>query len=495
MGQKAKTRFDYELLHDEVTGSCFKCRYINPNKVTNFAVDCGLFQEKAYLERNNKLPFDAKELSYVFLTHIHADHCARLPMLYHNGYKGNVYTTHISKELLPITLSNSYYLLSNESKKNHTPLLYTEEDLKTTYKNTLGFEYNKFIKLDEYISVMFLGNGHLLGAACIYLKLSYPGEKDINVLFTGDYSSKNRFFNVIEIPDEILEEPVTVIQEATYGYMKSSEIEYILEENVKRAVKQNKTIVFPAFAIGRYQEIVYLVNTWKKRGVVPKRYKIYLDGVMPFEYNEKYLKFASFLKPEMRKFIPDDAIRVVSNMDSTKNKTKQKSKGKKKSKKQKIVLRESVIKSTKPKIIISTSGMGSHGSSYEYITSMRYRNDVLFHFLGYLAEGTLGRALQDEEEYGRKNPNCEDVPFEHAETKFTKELSTHDKQDQQLKFLKKFKKINCLSINHGNFTAVNKYYDYVKTHSTIKNIQILNSRTVYRIGPYGFIKSFTKETN
>lgn len=491
MGYKAKMYLDYQVLHDEVTGSCIYCTLHLPNRVIKFLVDCGLFQEKDYLERNQAFPFEPKDFEYVFLTHIHADHCARIPMLYHRGYRGKVYTSYISKELLPITLTNSCRLLSAQAAKEHKSLLYTEEDLKTTIDNTVGHVYNEFIKVDNNISIMFLGNGHLLGAACIYMRISYPGEEDINVLFTGDYSPCNTFFEVLDIPDEILSKPVTIIQETTYGYMHSREIKRTLENNVKQAIKENKTIVFPAFAIGRYQEIEHLVQNWMKSGLIPKRYKVYLDGSMPFEYNEKYTKFAPILKPNMRKFVPKDAKRVKATTEVDEKKSKKK-KLKKNKNELKVIARDTVINSRKPKIIIATSGMGTYGPSYEYITSLKYRSDVLIHFLGYLAEGTLGRILQDEEAYKQKHGLDFKENEEHAQIKFTNELSFHAKKDELLDFLKKFRKINCLLLNHGNFDSTKKYHEYVKKRITIKDIETLNSSTVYRIGAYGFIKSFTK---
>lgn len=492
MGYKANMYLDYQVLHDEVTGSGIYATLHLPEKVTHFLVDCGLFQEKSYLERNESLPFDPKELSYVFLTHIHSDHCARIPMLYNKGYKGDVYTSYISKELLPITLDNSCKIITSNATKSHKLPIYTTDDLEETYAHVLGFDYNKFIKVDDNISIMFLENAHLLGAACIYIRISYPGEQDINLLFTGDYSPTNTFFEINEFPEEILNAPVTIIQETTYGHMHSREIKNTLEQNVKDAIAQNKTIVFPAFAIGRYQEMEYLVQTWCKKGIIPKRYQICLDGVMPFQYNDKFKKFSFILKQNTKDFVPKDAKRVVTAMPEEKNKKEETKKKKKKKKKDKIkvITRETVLKSQKPKIIISTSGMGTYGPSNEYITSLKNRKDVLIHFLGYLAEGTLGRYLQEElkkDDYSTFNDT-----EEHADIKFTNELSRHAKKDQLLAFLKKFRKINCLLLNHGNFSSSEKYSNYVKERLNIKDIEILNSKTIYRVGAYGFIKSYKK---
>lgn len=495
MGQKANMYLDYEIMHDEVTGSGIHCTFHCPTMVLEFLVDFGLFQEKDYVYRNNILSFDPKKLSYVFLTHIHTDHCGRLPMLYKNGYKNKIHTTEISKILLPTSLDNTCEIL-NHSRKENMPI-YGPSDLEKTYKNICGHKYNKFIKLNENMSVMFLGNGHIFGAACIFMKFSYPGEKDINVVFTGDYSNKNVFFEIPDIPKSILNTPVTVIQEATYGSTKTSDIKYTLVENIKQAIRQNKTILFPAFSIGRYQEAEYLVKCLQNKHIIPRRYNVYLDGVMPHEYNEKLSKLSNFFKPNTKNFTPYNSYKVVTEInkdDKQKKSKKSKKTGRKKNKNNnlKLAVRDKVINSTAPKIVISSSGMGSYGPSYEYIINWLCRKDVLIQFLGYMAEGTLGRILQEislGEEYTTHN---EQVITKKADIKFTNETSSHAKQNELIEFLNMFKKINFLSINHGNISSMNEYARVCKETTKIKNIIVLNSREVYRIGAYGFIKSFKK---
>lgn len=487
MGQKANMYLDYEVMHDEVTGSGIYCTLRLPDKEIKFLVDFGQFQEKDYIYRNNLLCFDPKELSYVFLTHIHTDHCGRIPMLYKNGYKNKIYTTNISKRLLSVSLDNTCEILNN-SKKEYNPI-YNKKDLDITYKNTCGYEYNTLIKLSENISIMFLGNGHLFGASCIYMNFSYKNEKDINVIFSGDYSSRNVFFEVPEIPKFILNSPVTITQEATYGATKTSEIEYTLLNNVKQAIRENKSILFPAFSIGRYQEAEYFVKCLQDEHIIPKRYKVYLDGVMPHEYNEKLEKIKNLFKPNSKNYTPYKAYKVVTNIEEFSKKSK-KFLQKKKNKKLKVATREKVINSTDPKIVISSSGMGSFGPSYEYITKWLSRSDVLIQFLGYMAEGTLGRMLQEisfGENYTTQN---EQIIIKKADVKFTNETSSHAKQDELLEFLNKFNKINCLFINHGNAHCKNEYAKVAKQNTNAKNVIVLNSKEIYRIGAYGFIKKY-----
>ncbi len=94
--------------------------------------------------------------------------------------------------------------------------------------------YNETIRVNDNVKITFLNNGHLVGAALILVQISYPEYEDINLLFTGDYNNKNMFFDVNPIPKWILELPLTVIQESTYGDMDSTEIKEIFKENIKK---------------------------------------------------------------------------------------------------------------------------------------------------------------------------------------------------------------------------------------------------------------------
>ena len=111
-----------------------------------------------------------------------------------------------------------------------------------------------------------LNNGHLVGAALILVQISYPGYEDINLLFTGDYNNKNIFFDVKPIPKWILDLPLTVIQESTYGDMDSSEIRETFKENVKNRLKNDGTVLALVFSLGRAQEILYTLKCMQKRG-------------------------------------------------------------------------------------------------------------------------------------------------------------------------------------------------------------------------------------
>lgn len=472
MGQKANNGYvDILCAHPYVTGSSFHgITHIPNGEVSEFLTDCGLFQEEPCLSRNEKLNFNPCKISNVFLTHAHADHLGRIPMLYKQGYTHMVHTTSLTQDLMRIALKNSAKVLADTAKAQRKQPIYAISDVDKTMNNVIGYDYNKRININKNMLVTFLGNGHIFGASSILLRVKLLNGNYVNILFTGDYATDNIFFDVPEYPKEIYDLPLIVFQEATYGDSFSWEKKPVLKDNVANAIKDGKDILFPAFSLGRYQEIMHLVRTWQNEGIIPNFVKIILDGSLPLEYNQLFRKNKMLLKPDVKIFTPRNCVKAS-----------------------KMILKDDIINDPTQKIIISSSGMGTYGPSSEYIEKMLPRKNVLIHFLGYMAEGTYGRKLQD-------TPTGELVILrdgrliqKNAQVEFTNELSAHAKADELLDYLKKFNNIKFLGINHGEPLKTQAYASYVKKNTNIKDVFVLNDKTTYRFNEYGLVKSFTNQ--
>lgn len=467
MGQKANSGYvDVICAHSGVTGSSFhSTTHFLDDSLDEFLIDCGIFQEEAFLNRNDRLTFNPCNINNVFLTHAHADHLGRIPMLYNLGYNNMVHTSNLTQDLMEKALNNSAKLLLETSKAQRKKPIYTIVDVNKTMNHVIGYDYNKKINLSKNMLVTFLGNGHILGAASILLNIKLAKGKYVNMLFTGDYADKNIFFDIPEYPKEIYDLPLIVFQEATYGDSFSWNKKMVLKENVSKAIKEGKDILFPAFSLGRYQEIMYLIRKWQNEGIIPKHVKIYLDGNLPLEYNQLYKKNKIFLKPEVKIFKPHNCTKVS-----------------------KILSKDAIINEKVQKIIISSSGMGTYGPSATYIEKMLPKRNVLIHFLGYMAEGTYGRKLQD-------TPIGESVFLrdgriiqKNAQVEFTDELSAHSRADELLNYLQRFNNIKFLGINHGTTKQTQAYASYVKKNTNIKDVFVLNEKTTYRFNEYGLVK-------
>ena len=291
MGCKSRFHVDIMDVHNEVTGSCHLCVVIFPNgDKLKFLVDCGLFQQEEGDELNKRMLFNADDIAFCMVTHNHVDHTGRLPLLVKNGFRGRIYTTETTCNLLPEALNDSYSVLKSRAKTGGTLPIYGEEDVAHAVALCTACSYNETIEITESVRVNFFENAHLPGAALILVRISYHGCEDINLLFTGDYNNRSVFQNNVCIPQWVLDLPVTVIQESTYGDTNSDEIEPCFDRNLLKAVEQDWTILTPVFSLGRAQEIPYRLKCLQAAGLLDVKVPIYLDGKLAIRYTNMYLK-------------------------------------------------------------------------------------------------------------------------------------------------------------------------------------------------------------
>lgn len=330
MGLKKRFYVDIQTLNSAVTGSLHLCVAKFPdNETIRFIVDCGLFQERVEKVKgeenkenindilNKTFPFCESNLNFALVTHNHVDHIGRLPLLYKNGYTGKTFMSVPTKELIRPALNDSGKVLRETAKRKHVASLYTDADISTAISNFCSVPYEEsFYLVPGKIKVTFFKNGHLVGAALILVQLySLFTNEVINLLFTGDYNNKNMFFNVPELPDWLYELPVTIIQESTYGDTDSQNIEECFEENILRGIYNKKTIVVPAFSLGRYQEVLFFLQKLQKKGALGINTPIKADGKLAAVYTNMFLNNPSLgLDPKMTHFIPEN-VEFISGSD------------------------------------------------------------------------------------------------------------------------------------------------------------------------------------
>ncbi len=466
MGQKERFYVDIMAAHPEVTGSCNLLIAKFPNgESVKFVVDCGLFQERIYSEYNRSLPFIADDIDFVLLTHNHIDHSGRLPFLYSAGYRGPIYTSISTTILLPLGLGDSYRVLKDTAKRQNEKCLYSESDVDGAIQLVRGVRYEEEVQVHPRVTATFFKNGHLMGAGLILVRISFPDYNDINLLFTGDYNDKNMFFDVPKLPKEVTELPLTIIQESTYGTMNSSEIKPCFEENVLRCVAHSGTVVATMFSLGRGQEIPYIIKCMQERDLDPN-IPIYYDGKLAIRYTGLHLKGGLDIKPEMKDFLPQN----LTYVDKT--------------------TRRSVIESPGPKIILTTSGMGSYGPAQTYIPEFISNRNAMIHFTGYCAEDTMGYNLK----HAQAGTDVEVgglVVRKRAEVEFTNEYSAHAKADEMIKFLEQFKNLKLILVNHGNTDVKKKFAARVLDEVETKYVGILSREYFYRVCPFGLVKTMS----
>ena len=186
---KADMYVDIVALHSEVTGSCNICTVRLPDqRKLKFIVDCGLFQEEKYQKENYYLPFDPKEIDFALVTHNHIDHIGRIPKLYKDGFEGPTFASTTTSELMSYALNNTAEIFEAALSQNQGKVrramhdssipvylsnlmsapLFDKDDVSLAMDNVYGLEYNRRVKIDPNVSVMFAQNGHLLSRSEVY---------------------------------------------------------------------------------------------------------------------------------------------------------------------------------------------------------------------------------------------------------------------------------------------------------------------------------------
>jgi metallo-beta-lactamase family protein len=374
-----------------VTGSCF----LLETKNTSMLVDCGMYQgRKADTELNEAdFPFNVGDLDYIFLTHSHIDHSGRIPKIYKDGFKGEILATKACVELCSIMLPDSGHIQEFENEwinrkreragKEPVEPLYTSQDAIDSMKLFRSIEYNEIINVNNEVSVRFNDAGHILGSAVIEVWL-YEGEKEIKLVFTGDLGNH-------DIP--ILREP-SIIKSADYLICESTYGDRLHEDNKDKFDKfmnaildtldRGGNIIIPSFAVGRAQEIIYELN--KQYGKDDPKFNkllktpVFVDSPLAINATEIFRNNVEFFDEEAQNYIEaGDHPLDFENLKFTRTADESKA--------------LNAIPGSK--IIISASGMCDAGRIKHHLKHNLWRKDSTVLFVGYQAQGTLGRKIVD----------------------------------------------------------------------------------------------------
>ena len=441
---------------DGVTGSCHLIR----TEKHQILLDCGQFQGGKVEEQKNfeEFPFDPTEIDCMILSHAHIDHCGRIPLLVKRGFKGDIYCTDATADLLEVMLKDSGYIHEKEAewknKKNQRagrPLvepLYTFNDAMDSLKYVKPVLYDQLIEINEDMKIVFNDAGHILGSAITEIWVS-EGEEVSKIVFTGD-------LGVMERP--ILRNPVKikkadyVIMETTYGnrlHPSNSLNVKELMDIIRKTAKRGGTTVIPSFAVGRTQELIYELNrVYDSDSEYRKDFEdlmVYIDSPMATTATEVFKRNAQVFDEETKEFITrGDNPLDFKNLQFTR------------SSQESMMLNAN----NKPKVIISASGMCEAGRIRHHLKHNLWdaRNSIIF--VGYQAEGTLGRMLVE----GAKEITLFNEKIEcKAEIHNLEGFSGHADRDGLIDWLKGLEKQpKQIFLVHGEMDAKEEFAKTVK---------------------------------
>lgn len=371
----------------EVTGSC---HYLSVGS-KNILVDCGMEQGiKAY--ENAELPIEEALVDYVLLTHAHVDHSGMLPGLYAKGFRGQILATEATADLCSIMLRDCAHIQMQEAEwKNRKAkrnsgiepheAIYTMEDADGVIKRIVPCKYNRMIDLCEGVRVRFTDVGHLLGSASIEVWMRENGiEKKI--VFSGDIGNTNQ--PIIKDPEKT-EEADYVVMEATYGdrIHSTERPDYVneLTQILQETFDAGGNVVIPSFAVGRTQEMLYFLRQIKEEKRIKRHtnFPVYVDSPLAVEATEIFQK-------NVIDYFDKDAMALVNkginpirfpglHLTITSDESK------------------AINFDSTPKVIISASGMCEAGRIRHHLKHNLWRPECTVLFVGYQANGTLGRVL------------------------------------------------------------------------------------------------------
>lgn len=435
----------------EVAGSSFFYSVHWPDdENVRFFLDAGAFQgvNNSYL--NGYFPFKAEKLSFGIVTHVHFDHVGLLPVIVRQGFKGKIYSSYGTVNLLDVALADTVKIEDKQLGRT----IATAEEVEETLEKTVGCAYRKIIKPHKNIKIIFFENGHLIGAAVILIIISCPGREDITILHTGDYKDKNLFFDVDAIPENIKNMKISsFVTESTYGNVDStnSKFDECLVENTVWAIKRGMTVLYPTFALGRHQEVLYKIKQIKEKELIPKETLVVVDGKASQIYNTRFQYSDLGIKLEMKKFMPKYCKCIPRDLT-------------------KKFVRNEIIKNNDPKIIVAPGGMCDYGAASVYTKKFISDPNVMIHGVGYAAPNSVMYKLLNTLQ-GETVSCYGDAYIKKCMTKITAEVTSHGTRDILLRFINDFPNTMSVSINHGELIT-QKWF----RKSVLENTKLLENQ-------------------
>ena len=371
-----------------VTGSCH-CVECGGRKIL---IDCGLQQGRD--ERDNReLDFNPGYVDDVIVTHAHIDHSGRIPLLIKQGFRGNIYCTRLTGELLSIMLRDSAHIQESDAQwanqkgkragRELVEPLYTVADAEEAVKHVVTCEYGDMLTLADGIQIRFTDAGHLLGSASVEMWLTEEGETR-KIVFSGDIGNRDQ--PIIRDP-QYIDQADYVLTESTYGdrlHDVSEDSDYTadLAAIIDETLGKGGNVIIPSFAVGRTQELLYFIREMKEQGMVKSvpGFRVVVDSPLAGEATRIFSgNLHGYLDEEAIAALKGGALFQFPGLTVTESSEESR------------MLNEDPT----PKVIISASGMCDAGRIRHHLKHNLWREECTVVFVGYQAEGTLGRRLLD----------------------------------------------------------------------------------------------------
>ncbi len=435
-----------------VTGSFF----VMEANGLRFGVDCGMFQGgKDVRERNyQNFVVNPRELDFLILTHAHIDHSGLIPKLCNFGFKGPIYCTYATAELATIMLPDSGHIQEMEVERKNRSLvragkpplrpIYTVEEAEKCLSQFRPVNYDEMISPAKDIQFRLRDAGHILGSAVVELWVTEP-QGTIKLVFTGDIGRSNQPF--VKDPTPI-ESADYLIMESTYGnrlHQENFNRQEMLREVIQYTMTKGGNLIIPSFAVERTQDLLFDLSALYEKGELSPDIPIYLDSPLAISATDVFRRMVTSWDDETRRMHYQG--RNPLDLPNLKfSRTVQES------------MRLNDISGGA--IIISASGMCDAGRIKYHLKQNLWRPEATILFVGYQAQGTLGRRILDGEKLVRIHG--EEIVVK-ADIRVIEGYSAHADRAGLLSWLKNFK-VSPMSVFlvHGEEEALSSLADAIK---------------------------------
>jgi metallo-beta-lactamase family protein len=373
----------------QVTGSQY---YVEADGA-RLLIDCGMYQERAYLARNwDKSPLQLRNLDALLLTHAHVDHCGLAPKLVREGFRGPIITTSASADLVELVLRDAAQIQAEDAafkKKRHrkegrrgaypTKPLFTMKDVDRTIPLLQPVPYDQPVRINDHVHALFHDAGHILGSAMIELRVSDHGQPR-RIIFTGDLGQQGK--PIVRNP-AVFTEADYVVLESTYGDRSHENhhgsVEAQLETVIVETIAAGGKVIVPIFAIERAQELIYYLKRLLDARHIPE-IPVFLDSPMAADVTEVFRRHRECFDADAEEIVAAGesllkfpSLRVVRGVEESK----------------------AINHLRGPAVIMATSGMCTAGRIKHHLAQHIGDPACTVLFVGYQSQGTLGRQILD----------------------------------------------------------------------------------------------------
>ncbi|HEX2878678.1 MAG TPA: MBL fold metallo-hydrolase, partial [Polyangiaceae bacterium] len=370
----------------EVTGSLL----LLETERGSLIVDCGLFQGRRAesRQRNRILPEAAINAGAAILTHAHIDHSGSLPTLVKAGFMGSIYATPASIDLCSAMLQDSARIQAADARYLNHKLaddpnwetlspLYDEADVKLALRSFRPVPYHRLFHPLPGVTAQFLNAGHILGSAQVVLDVDHQGTRR-RVVISGDLGRQG--LPIIRDPERPPTPIDYVVMESTYGnrvHGSLSQMEGDLERIVNDSVRRRGKIIVPAFAVGRTQELLYVLHGLLRSKRIPGL-PVFIDSPLAIDVTETFRRHGECFDEQTRELLRKhgdvfsfEGVRFTRTTEESMQ----------------------INQHEGPAIIISASGMAEGGRVLHHLRNHVSNENSTILIIGYMAQQTLGRRL------------------------------------------------------------------------------------------------------